>query len=174
MFLPKVSSWRRLPLRKPSPTPARRSSDPTPQAMPNMVRNERSLCAHSVRRVWLKMSSSMRISTPVRSGAGNLARRPSTCCYAIRLAVTAIVSGDSKECRTVGWFKFAEERATWGEEARADRWPSASLLSTQLSIYMGARFRSYENPDYPAATVQTLAPPNLSRDGLPGHDPMTT
>src|SRR5262249_5918956 len=30
--------------------------------MPNMVRNERSLCAHSVRKVWPKMSSNIRIS----------------------------------------------------------------------------------------------------------------
>jgi hypothetical protein len=29
--------------------------------MPNMVRNERSLCAHRVRKVWPKVSRSMRI-----------------------------------------------------------------------------------------------------------------
>src|SRR6267378_2869799 len=61
MFLPKVSSWRRLPLRKPSPTPASSNNDPTPQAMPNMVRKERNLCAHRVRKVWPKMSRNMRI-----------------------------------------------------------------------------------------------------------------
>src|SRR5262249_51550821 len=30
--------------------------DPTPQAMPNMVRNDRSLWAHRVRKIWAKMS----------------------------------------------------------------------------------------------------------------------
>src|SRR5205823_3453917 len=61
MFLPMVSSWRRWPERKPSPNPTNSSSEPTPQAMPNMVRNERNLCAHRVRRVWPKISSSSRI-----------------------------------------------------------------------------------------------------------------
>src|SRR5437660_337958 len=69
MFLPKVSSWRRLPLRKPSPTPASSSSDPTPQAMPNMVRKERSLCAHRVRKVWVKMSRRVRIGCLRSAGA---------------------------------------------------------------------------------------------------------
>src|SRR5713226_2227747 len=61
MFFPKVSNCLRLPLRKPSPTPTSSSSEPTPQAIPNMVRKERSLCAHRVRNVWAKMSSSMRM-----------------------------------------------------------------------------------------------------------------
>src|SRR5271166_5968673 len=68
MFLPKLSSCLRLPLRKPSPTPASNSSEPTPQAIPNMVRNERSLCAQSVRTVWEKVSSSMRIMSPPVGG----------------------------------------------------------------------------------------------------------
>ncbi len=38
----------RLPERNPSPRPTSSNSDPTPHAIPNMVRNERSLCAHSV------------------------------------------------------------------------------------------------------------------------------
>src|ERR1039458_8375436 len=61
MFLPKVSSCLRLPLRKPSPTPASSSSEPTPQAIPNMVRKDRNLCAHKVRKVCAKMSRSMRM-----------------------------------------------------------------------------------------------------------------
>ncbi len=55
-FSPSSSNCLRLPERKPSPRPTSNSREPTPQAMPNMVRNERSLCAHSVRRVWPKMS----------------------------------------------------------------------------------------------------------------------
>src|SRR5208282_1631760 len=65
MFLPKVSSCLRLPLRKPSPTPASSSSEPTPQAIPNMVRKDRNLCAHRVRKVCAKVSSSMRMSLPL-------------------------------------------------------------------------------------------------------------
>src|SRR5439155_26721643 len=38
------------PLRKPSPSPTSSSSDPTPQAMPNMVRKDRNLWAHNVAR----------------------------------------------------------------------------------------------------------------------------
>src|SRR5882757_1463750 len=64
MFLPKVSSCLRLPLRKPSPTPTSRRRDPTPHAIPNMVRNDRSLCAQSVRIVWTKVSSSVRMTIP--------------------------------------------------------------------------------------------------------------
>src|SRR5919204_1676673 len=61
MFLPKVSNCLRLPVRKPSPTPISSNSEPTPQAIPNMVRKERSLCAHRVRSVWAKMASNMRM-----------------------------------------------------------------------------------------------------------------
>ena len=59
MSLPNSAIWRLLPDRKPSPRPTSSSNDPTPQAMPNMVRQERSLCAQSVRKICAKMSSSM-------------------------------------------------------------------------------------------------------------------
>src|SRR6266446_3021774 len=62
-FSPSSSNCLRLPERKPSPKPTRSSKEPTPQAMPNMVRKDRSLCAHSVRRVWLEISKSRRISS---------------------------------------------------------------------------------------------------------------
>src|SRR5882672_762036 len=64
MFLPKVSNCLRLPFRNPSPTPTSNSRDPTPQAIPNIVRNERSLCAQSVRNVWMKVSSKVRMAMP--------------------------------------------------------------------------------------------------------------
>src|SRR6266566_1953292 len=51
-FSPSSSNCFRLPERKPSP-----------QAIPNMVRNDRSLCAQSVRRVWLEISKSRRIAS---------------------------------------------------------------------------------------------------------------
>ena len=60
-FSPISSNCLRFPERKPSPTPTSNSSDPTPQAMPNMVRNDRSLCAQSVLRVWPKISKRMRM-----------------------------------------------------------------------------------------------------------------
>src|ERR1039458_3991172 len=85
ILLPKVSSWRRLPLRNPSPTPARSKSDPTPQAMPNMVRNERSLCAHRVRKVWPKISRSVR--TGWLGPGRDRSRR-----YGIRLRTAGMVS----------------------------------------------------------------------------------
>src|SRR5215467_9383109 len=50
------------PERKPSPRPTSISREPTPQAMPNMVRNERSLCAHRVRITWAKMSKAILIA----------------------------------------------------------------------------------------------------------------
>jgi len=55
-FSPIESNCFRLPERNPSPNPTSRSREPTPHAMPNMVRNERSLCAQRVCRVWPKMS----------------------------------------------------------------------------------------------------------------------
>src|SRR6185369_132047 len=60
-FSPSESNCFLLPDRNPSPTPTSSSKEPTPQAMPNMVRNERSLCAQSVRRVWPKISNSTRM-----------------------------------------------------------------------------------------------------------------
>src|SRR5215472_18084896 len=48
MSSPIVAMFFFCPELKPSPTPIRNSSDPTPQAMPNMVKNDRSLCAHSM------------------------------------------------------------------------------------------------------------------------------
>src|SRR5579872_3849095 len=61
MFLPNSANSRLLPERKPSPTPTSSNSDPTPQAIPNMVRNERSLCAHKLRKICPKMSKTVRI-----------------------------------------------------------------------------------------------------------------
>ncbi len=52
----------RWPDLKPSPSPTSISSDPTPQAMPNMVKNDRSLWAHNVRITWAKMSKAILIS----------------------------------------------------------------------------------------------------------------
>src|SRR5260370_36094911 len=64
MCLPKSASTRLLPERKPSPTPTSRSKDPTPHAMPNMVRNERNLCAHRLRKICPKISVTLRIQEP--------------------------------------------------------------------------------------------------------------
>ena len=36
-------------------------SEPTPQAIPNIVRNERSLCAQRLRKICAKMSKTVRI-----------------------------------------------------------------------------------------------------------------
>src|SRR4029077_6175325 len=55
-FSPIESNRFRLPERNPSPSPTSSSREPTPQAIPNMVRKERSLCAQRVCRVWPKMS----------------------------------------------------------------------------------------------------------------------
>src|SRR5258708_1309133 len=62
MSLPNSANSRLLPERKPSPTPTSSSNDPTPQAMPNMVRNERSLCPQRLRRICAKMSETVRIT----------------------------------------------------------------------------------------------------------------
>ena len=56
MSSPSEFNSRRLPERNPSPSPTSSKSDPTPQAMPNMVRNERSLCAHKVRNICRRIS----------------------------------------------------------------------------------------------------------------------
>src|SRR5271167_5020260 len=61
IFLPNSANSRLLPERKPSPTPTSKSKDPTPQAIPNMVRNERSLCAHRLRKICAKMSKTVRM-----------------------------------------------------------------------------------------------------------------
>src|SRR5271166_4006719 len=62
IFSPNSDSSRLLPVRKPSPNPTSSSNDPTPQAIPNMVRKERNLCAHNVRKVCAKMSKTVRIA----------------------------------------------------------------------------------------------------------------
>src|SRR5579885_609836 len=62
MFSPYSDSPRLLPDRKPSPKPTNSNNDPTPQAMPNMVRNERSLWAHSVRKICPRMSRIVRMT----------------------------------------------------------------------------------------------------------------
>src|SRR5579864_3973045 len=64
MFLPNSANSRLLPERKPSPTPTSSSNDPTPHAIPNMVRNERSLCAHKLRKICAKISETVRIIEP--------------------------------------------------------------------------------------------------------------
>src|SRR5271163_2844297 len=61
MSRPNSAISRLLPERKPSPTPTSSSNDPTPQAMPNIVRNERSLCAQRLRKICAKMSKTVRI-----------------------------------------------------------------------------------------------------------------
>src|SRR6266853_1608391 len=61
MFCPSMASCFSWPLRNPSPTPTSSSSDPTPQAIPNMVRKERSLCAQRLRKICPKMSKIVRI-----------------------------------------------------------------------------------------------------------------
>src|SRR5882672_9201175 len=65
MFSPNSASARLFPERNPSPRPTSSSNDPTPQATPNMVRNERSLCAHRVRMICAKMSRIIRIITNI-------------------------------------------------------------------------------------------------------------
>src|ERR1041384_1310933 len=57
MSRPNSDSSRLFPDRKPSPTPTSSNKDPTPQAIPNMVRKERSLCAHKLRKICPKMSN---------------------------------------------------------------------------------------------------------------------
>src|SRR5215475_4711002 len=61
MSRPNSARLRLFPERKPSPTPTSSNKDPTPQAIPNMVRNERSLCAHRLRKICPKMSNTVRM-----------------------------------------------------------------------------------------------------------------
>src|ERR1051326_1298002 len=61
MSLPNSASSRLFPERKPSPTPTSSNKDPTPHAIPNIVRNERSLCAHRLRKICPKMSNNVRM-----------------------------------------------------------------------------------------------------------------
>ena len=56
MSSPKEFSSFLFPERKPSPSPTNSSNDPTPQAIPNMVRNERNLCAQRVRNICRRIS----------------------------------------------------------------------------------------------------------------------
>ncbi len=62
--VPRVARERRWPERKPSPRPMSRSSEATPQAMPNMVRKERSLLAV------IDSKTCFRISNALRMGVG--------------------------------------------------------------------------------------------------------
>src|SRR5215469_1026834 len=57
MSLPNSANSRLLPERNPSPTPTSNSNDPTPQAIPNMVRKERNLWAQRLRKICAKMST---------------------------------------------------------------------------------------------------------------------
>jgi hypothetical protein len=61
MSSPRDRMRRVWPLRKPSPSPTSSNSDPTPQAIPNIVKNERILCAHKVDSDWRTISSNMRM-----------------------------------------------------------------------------------------------------------------
>jgi hypothetical protein len=54
--LPKVASCLCWPERKPSPRPTSTSSEPTPHAIPNMVRKVRSLLAIMARKTWPRVS----------------------------------------------------------------------------------------------------------------------
>src|SRR5271157_3110165 len=56
MSSPREFSSFLFPDRNPSPRPTSNSNDPTPQAIPNMVRNERSLCAQRVRNICRRIS----------------------------------------------------------------------------------------------------------------------
>src|SRR5580658_6836682 len=60
-FSPRVSNCFLFPERNPSPNPTSSRSENTPQAIPNMVRNDRSLCPHRVRRVCPNMSKMSRM-----------------------------------------------------------------------------------------------------------------
>src|SRR5713226_9021343 len=74
-FSPRESNCLRLPERKPSPRPTSSSSEPTPQAMPNMVRNERSLCAQRARKVCPTISKIRRTLESYYTVASNLGLR---------------------------------------------------------------------------------------------------
>src|SRR5580658_3679115 len=54
--LPILARLRRCPERNPAPGPTRTSSEPTPHAMPNMVRKVRSLLAIMARKTWPRVS----------------------------------------------------------------------------------------------------------------------
>src|ERR1051326_5815613 len=56
MSVPMFDRFFACPDRKPSPRPTSSSREPTPQAMPNIVRNERSLCAHKLRNICRRIS----------------------------------------------------------------------------------------------------------------------
>src|ERR1700760_4975510 len=56
-LLPSEAIWRRWPERKPSPKPISSNMEPTPHAMPNMVRKARSLCDQMARKTSPKMSA---------------------------------------------------------------------------------------------------------------------
>src|SRR5258708_2599704 len=76
-FSPSVSNCLRLPERKPSPRPTSSSSEPTPQAMPNMVKNERSLCAQRARKVCPTISKMRRTLESYYTVTSNLGLRTS-------------------------------------------------------------------------------------------------
>src|ERR1700674_1056369 len=69
-FSPKMSNCLRLPERNPSPKPTNKSREPTPQAMPNMVRKGRSLLAQRLRGVCAKMSKRRRLLVNYRGCSG--------------------------------------------------------------------------------------------------------
>src|SRR5256885_13654275 len=54
---PKLARFLAVPARKPSPKPTSSSSDPTPHAIPNIVRKERSLCVHMARNTSPRLSN---------------------------------------------------------------------------------------------------------------------
>src|SRR5256885_3129627 len=79
MSLPNSAISRLLPERKPSPTPTSSNRDPTPHAIPNMVRNERSLCAHRLRKICAKVSATARMIVSHCTGIGGTAARNQAC-----------------------------------------------------------------------------------------------
>src|SRR5438105_8153278 len=63
MSCPRLARFLSCPLRNPSPGPTRSSRQPTPQAIPNIVRKERSLCAQRVANDCRTISRSVPIET---------------------------------------------------------------------------------------------------------------
>src|ERR1700726_3646866 len=65
---PKLARFLAVPARKLSPNPTSSSSDPTPQAIPNMVRKERSLCVHMARNTSPKLVTNLLITEATNIG----------------------------------------------------------------------------------------------------------
>jgi hypothetical protein len=116
--LPNSANSRLLPERKPSPTPTRSSKEPTPQAIPNMVRNERSLCAQRLRKICAKMSDTVRIVEIVPSRYERCRYRKLTpCCDQKHVLDSHFRLIDARVVAWTGPRLAPKERArTWGTE----------------------------------------------------------